>query len=325
MRRGRKTPTVHHLPVVVLSCLLAACGGAGAPAEDVRWTLDTSSWPDCGWTEHHMVYTTGADVRVHDLVTGDDRQVWSDAALRTLAEIDNLSRPAHISLAGNRRWMSLSLLPNAPSGPQLFAVSCDGKTAQRIGPQKPYYIGGAIISPDGQWMSLGYRWTRSDNPETAHAPDGDLLLNLKTGKIRKYSDYGHGLAWSGDSKLLLYTTSDGIDEIEHPFHLAILSVDGSQPDWRSTRNFNWWRDCAWDGTSDFAYCTGLGGTTRWPFDDNKAPEEIADVDLGKLGLAADGTLYGLYHGPMLHEVDIAKGELISRWSQDLPPISEFSF
>lgn len=309
--------------LVAVAFVVGACGGA-EPGEQVRWTLDTAGWPDCGWDEHHLVYSTGVDVRVHDLATGDDRQVWADAKLREVVEIDESTGPTGVLLSSDRRWMILTLMPPLGADVPLLALSCDGGFWQRLGPQRPESITAHALSPDNRWLALGYREAGRGQSTNVAVPDGRLLLDLERGDIRRFATYGRALGFSADSKRLLYYANEKLDEQEDPYRLALLSVADAKPTWESTRDFNLWSDCAWDGTSDYAYCTGRG-VARMPFDDSRAIEEVFDSNMSDLELDADGKLYGLFMIGELHEVDVTKGEVNSRWSTNLPRIRRFSF
>jgi hypothetical protein len=50
-------PTLIAVRAVASSVLLLALAGCGTQTPAGMWTLDTSAWPDCGWSDATMVYT----------------------------------------------------------------------------------------------------------------------------------------------------------------------------------------------------------------------------------------------------------------------------
>jgi hypothetical protein len=305
-------PAIASTRAVVMGVLLALAGcGTQTPAG--MWTLDTSAWPDCGWSDATMVYTNTAEVRRHDLATGADVTVWSRAKL---AEISGLSSPgpSWISLSADRRWMAVSLSPLTSSSSQQLALSCDGSTWERIGPDDARFVGAGRLAPDDHHLALGH-WG------SPHAPEGFLVLDLRDGTFEKLGDSGGAMAWSPDSTRLVYRWYDSEDSL----HLGVATIQGDAPEIREQRVL-YTSSCAWDGHPDYVYCDDGSDVVKRFFDETKPLEPVGDIGLSFLRYRpADGKLYGLFGEADLWVLDLTTGKTEQIWPKELSAIYDFSF
>jgi hypothetical protein len=278
--------TLSRLVMALMWCLgVTGCGSASQnPSE--HWRIDVAHWTDCQWPAKSLVYLRGGEVRRHLLQTGDDQLVWSSEALQGVVGHSD-PRPVSISLSSDRRWMAVGInLIGSPD--QLYALSCDGKLAQRLGPPDAAHVSFAKIAPDQTKMSVVFRDRAWSDPEVLA---GSFVVDLTTGELeRQLSEAGGAQAWSPDSQRLLHTRTELGKEGDFS-RLNIATISGSAPELIGKRNIDPAVSCAWDGNPAHAYCAFAGSVVKWPFDESLPLVEISALGGFVLSFGPDGMLY----------------------------------